>query len=148
MNILYGKDWRNLPNHYELFTDVVNNLPKYKTELKEILLQNLLPKKPLIENPAQPPSEPELEEPVIQEPKVEEPIDIKPEQPSYYQSVPLHVHDNCRCMLEKRGTRWVWIRYEDCCSECERLANEYNNNKSKRQDFPISKELNLPILVS
>ena len=140
---MYGKDWEKLPNHYELFTDVVNNLDEYKKQYREILLQNIIPKKPLVEEPTEP-LEPEIESPDEISPV--NPISI-PKPPISHQPIDLHIHDNCRCQLVWMNNRWVWMHHEDCCDECERLADQYNNVEAKQKDFPLSKELNMPIMV-
>jgi hypothetical protein len=148
MNIMYGKDWRNLPNNYDLFTDVVDNLDKYKSDYREILLQNILPKKPLVEVP---PEEPTVEEPSIEEPSEEPPGNeqIQPyNPPEIHNPISLDIHENCRCQLVWMNNRYIWVHHEDCCDECARLADQYNNVKAKNNDFPISKQLNFPILIS
>lgn len=133
MAILYGPDWKNLPDYYEKFSEVLENLDSYKNDpsLKEILLQNILPKKPLIPEDS-PPIVPEA--PVATQPPLV-PIPAPPIL-GYTGKLP-PIHDHCHCKIETFGDRKTWQFQDKCCEECRQLAAAFNQQQSKQFDLPL-----------
>lgn len=99
LNIKYP-NWQNSPNSYEVFSDVVDNLPAYKEQYKEQILR--------LENLKQ--------------------NQQSPQPPSQNQLPP--IHENCRCYIETMpGGRQIWQFADNCCDVCKALANTFNRTQ-------------------